>query len=161
MSKLLEYKYSMNKASETEIAEYLRTCDADFVPPLSSRVEIKDYAKKIVSKATRFEAWSGNTLVGLLAAYCNDQEKRIAYITSISVLREWKGEGIAARLMSQCIEHARALGMRQIGLAVASDNSLAIKLYEKSGFVAVKAIAPFISMNLYLTNNEEEHEQQS
>jgi len=140
----------LNKASEAEIAEHLHRCDADFVPLLSGRVEINDYARKIASKATRFEAWSGGTLVGLVAAYCNDQEKRIAYITSVSLLKEWVGKGIAARLMSQCIEHVKASGMRQISLEVASDNTPAIKLYEKSGFVAGKVNAPFVTMNLYL-----------
>ena len=150
-------EYLSNKASEAEIAEHLSHCDADFVPPLSGRVEINDYAKKIANKATRFEAWSGGTLVGLVAAYCNDQEKRIAYITSVSVLKEWMGKGIAARLMSQCIEHAKASGMRQISLEVASDNAPAIRLYEKSGFVAGKANAPFVSMNLYLKSGKEHY----
>jgi ribosomal protein S18 acetylase RimI-like enzyme len=154
MSKPTEYTYSMNKASESEIAEHLRECDADFVPPLSGRVEIKDYAKKIANKATRFEAWSGNTLVGLVAAYCNDQEKHIAYITSVSVLRAHTNKDIAARLMHQCIEHVRASGMRQISLEVASDNTPAIRLYQKLGFVSGKANAPFVSMNLYLTDGE-------
>src|SRR5271157_4249264 len=148
MSELVEY--SLNKASEAEIVEHLRTCDADFVPPLSGRVEIKDYAQKIVNKSTRLEAWSEGTLVGLVAAYCNDSEKRIAYITSVSVLREWKGKGIAARLINQCVEYARASGMRLISLEVASDNTPAIRLYETSGFVAGKANGSFISMNLDL-----------
>jgi len=148
MSELVEY--DLNKASEAEIAEYLLCCDADFVPSLSSRVEINDYARKIAGKATRFEAWSGGMLVGLVAAYCNDQEKHIAYITSVSVLREWMGKGIAANLMKQCIEHAETSGMWQISLEVASDNTPAIKLYEKSGFVAGKVNAPFVTMDLYL-----------
>jgi ribosomal protein S18 acetylase RimI-like enzyme len=153
-------EYLSNKASEAEIAEHLSRCDADFVPPLSGRAEIKDYAKKIVSKATRFEAWSGGTLVGLVAAYCNDQENRIAYITSVSVLRAWTSKGIAARLVGQCVEHAKVSGMRQISLEVAADNTLAIKLYEKSGFIVSKANGPFVGMNLYL-KSEEEYEQQA
>jgi ribosomal protein S18 acetylase RimI-like enzyme len=142
-------EYLSNKASEAEIAEHLSRCDADFVPPLSGRVEINDYAKKIASNATRFEAWSGVTLVGFVAFYCNDQEKHIAYITSVSVLRKWTGKGIVYRLMNQCIEHAKALGIRQISLEVASGNTSAIKLYEKSGFVADRVNAPFVVMNLY------------
>jgi ribosomal protein S18 acetylase RimI-like enzyme len=148
-------KYQSNKASEVEIAEHLSRCDADFVPPLSSRVEIKDYATKIINQATRFEAWSGDTLLGLVAAYYNDQEKRIAYITSISVLKEWMGKGIATRLMGLCIEHARASGMWQISLIVAESNAPAIRLYEKSGFVSGKVNTPFVSMNLYLKRDEE------
>jgi len=141
-------EYLSNKASEVEIAEHLSRCEADFVPPLSGRLEINDYAKKIASKAMRFEAWSDGRLVGLVAAYCNDQEKRIAYITSVSVLREWMEKGIAAFLMRQCIEYAKTSGMRQIGLEVAEGNTPAIALYEKSGFLASKTNAPFVSMIL-------------
>lgn len=153
-------EYLSNKATEAEIADHLSRCDADFVPPLSSRVEINDYAQKITSKATRFEAWSGGMLVGLVANYCNDQESRIAYITSVSVLREWMCKGIAANLIKQCIKHAEMSGMRQINLDVASDNAPAIKLYEKIGFVVCKVKAPFASMSLYLKSGEE-HEQQA
>ena len=153
MSEAVEYQ--SNKASEAEIAEHLSRCDADFVPTLSSRVEIKNYAKKIINKATRFEAWSGDTLLGLVAAYYNDQEKRIAYLTSISVLKEWMGKGIAACLMRRCIEHAKASGMWQISLEVEEGNAPAIRLYKKSGFVTGKVNKPFVSMNLYLISDEE------
>jgi len=151
----LAVEYQLNKASAAEIAEHLSCCNKDFVPPLSARVEIKGYAKKIVSKATRFEAWRGGTLVGLVAAYCNDQENHIAYITSVSVLRGWTGNGIAVRLMILCVEYAKACDMRQISLEGASDNVPAIKLYEKSGFITSKSNALFISMNLYLKGGKE------
>lgn len=153
-------EYLLNKASEAEIAEHLLRCDADFVPPLSDRVDIKDYAQKIANNGMRFEAWSGGTLVGLVAAYCNDQESHIAHITSASVLKEWTGKGIAARLVARCVEHAKESGMQQIGLEVAQGNTRAINLYEKSGFSASKANGPFVGMYLYLRNGKE-HEQQT
>ena len=153
-------KYMLNMASEAELAEHLSHCDADFVPPLSGRVKIGAYAKKIASKAARFEAWSGDTLVGLVVAYCNDHEKHIAYITSVSVLREWMGKGISSCLMIQCIEHVKVSGMRQITLDVAIDNTPAKRLYEKHGFVVDKVNAPFVSMDLYLKRGKE-HEQQT
>ncbi len=143
-------EYLANKATGAEIEEHLRCCDTDFVPALSDRVVIPDYAQKIASKATRFEAWSNGTLIGLVAAYCNDLKTRIAHITSVSVMKGWTGKGIAAKLMSQCIEHAKAAGMRQVGLEVAADNVPAIKLYEKSGFAAGMLDEPFISMKLNL-----------
>jgi len=157
MSKAVEYL--LNRASIIEIAEHLSCCDADFVPPLGARVEIKNYAKKIVSNATRFEAWLDGTLIGLVAAYDNDQENRITYITSVSVLRAWMGNGIGACLVNKCIEHAVASGMRQISLEVASGNESAIRLYEKNGFIMGKANALFVSMNLYLESGEENEQQ--
>ncbi|MDH3375806.1 MAG: GNAT family N-acetyltransferase [Gammaproteobacteria bacterium] len=150
-------EFTFMKAAEADITMHLRACDSEFVPPLSSRVDINNYAKKIVSKATRFEAWSGGSLIGLLAAYYNDQKDLFAYITSVSVLKEWAGKGIATRLISRCIEHAKVSGMRQISLEVANDNTAAIRTYEKSGFVIGKVNAPFVIMNLYL-NCDEKHD---
>ncbi len=153
MNASLEYR--CNQATALEIAGHLSLCDADFVPALSGRVEIGEYAAKIASKALRFEAWWGGRLVGLVAAYCNDPATRIAYITSVSVVRGWAGKGIAADLISRCIEHAQAAGMRAISLEVADNNETAIRLYEKCGFVAGKAKAPFVTMNLYLRGGNE------
>lgn len=148
MSETVEFE--VNRASEAQIAEHLKHCDACFVPRLGDRVEIVEYAGKIANKAMRFEAWFGGKLIGLVAAYCNDREMRISYITSVSVLREWTGKGIAARLMERCVEYARTTGIRQIGLEVGSDNAPAIRLYEKMGFVAGKANGRFVTMTLSL-----------
>lgn len=146
-------EYLSGKASAGQVADHLLRCDADFVPPLSERVEINEYARKIVSKAIRFEAWSGDTLVGLLAVYYNDQIKR-AYITSVSVLRAWTSNGIATHLVGQCIEHMKVSDMRQVSLEVANGNAPAIKLYMKNGFAAGKASTAFLSMSLSLNNEE-------
>jgi len=147
-------EFLVNKASTEVIAEHLLHCDSDFIPPLSGRVQIYNYAQKITGYATRFEAWSGGILVGLVAAYCNDQVKRTVYITSVSLLKAWTGKGIASHLMSCCVEHGKALGMRQVTLEVGSDNTGAIRLYQKSGFVADQTKALFVTMNLDLENGE-------
>lgn len=152
--------YSLNRASAAEIAAHLRACDADFVPPLRDRVEIGRYAKKIADRATRFEAWSGRTLIGLAALYCNDSEGRCAFITNVSVVRPWTGRGIAARLVAQCVEHAKVSGMRRISLEVESGNTPAIRLYRKCGFIADKTGVPFVQMCQFITGGDA-HEQQA
>ena len=139
-----------NCASAAQIAEHLTLCDVDFVPTLSSRVEIRDYAQKLASQATTFEAWLGDTLIGLVAAYCNNHEQCIAYISSVSVLKTRTGKGIADSLVNQCIFYARASGMQRISLKVAGDNGPAIALYRKNGFAAISDSAPLIEMNLTL-----------
>jgi ribosomal protein S18 acetylase RimI-like enzyme len=151
-------EYSLNRASLAEIADHLARCDVCFVPALSERVDINSYAQKLASKAIRFEAWSGDTLVGLVAAYYSDQVRRVAYITNVSVVLAWTGRGIARRLMSQCVEYAKGSGMRQINLEVARDNTRAIALYEDGGFVAVKRDAPSITMELLLESRDERKE---
>ena len=143
-------EYQVNRSSVAQVQEHLWRCDADFIPPLSGRVSIENYAGKIADRATRFEAWHEGALVGLVAAYCNDTEARVAYITSVSVVREWKSYGIAANLLSQCLDYARNLGMSQVSLEVGDSNVPAIRLYEKSGFVAVETNPPFIRMDKQL-----------
>jgi GNAT superfamily N-acetyltransferase/SAM-dependent methyltransferase len=139
--------FDLNKASEPEIADLLTRCDPCFVPPLSGRVEIGSYAQKIVGKATRFEAWDG-TLVGLLAIYCNDDEDRVAYITSISVLPAWWRRGVASGLLERCLEHAREQGFRRIELEVDRANVGAVKLYGKYGFTIDRASKRAVIMRL-------------
>lgn len=150
-------EFLIDRASTAQIADHLRRCDAEFAPPLSGRVAIADYAGKIASGATRFEAWSGDTLVGLVATYCNDREARIAYLTSVSVLKAWTGKGIAARLLGQCLEHAKGAGMRRISLEVTRSNAPAVALYGKNGFVADPGNAPVVRMHL-VWQDEEQHE---
>ena len=145
-------RYRLNEASELEIRRHLLECDPDFVPPLSSRVDIAGYAGRIAAKATRFEAWHEGSLVGLVAAYCNDRDSRIAYVTSVSVLRGWMGRGIASQLMTRCLEHAKASEMTAVKLEVAQANAPALRLYEAQGFVADPASPPFVTMTLHLSD---------
>jgi ribosomal protein S18 acetylase RimI-like enzyme len=142
--------YFQNKATESDIHCHLNGCDAQFIQTLSKRVNLKEYSKKIYNKAERFEAWADNVLVGLVAAYCNDQVKGIAFITSVSVLNEWQGKGIAKQLIVRCIEHAAKLGMHSIELEVGIGNVSAIALYEKCGFRRNDISEASINMNLLL-----------
>ena len=139
---------ALNQASEAQIAEHLRCCDADFIPPLAGRIELDSYARKLASKAERFEAWADDALVGLVAIYCNDAERRAAFITSVSVLRDWQGRRIASQLLEQAIAHANALGFEHLELEVDRDNTSAIKLYEKTNFIAGPVHGRSMTMHL-------------
>ena len=152
-------QYRSNSATWQEIAAHLARCDADFVPPLAGRVEIDAYAQKIAAAAMRFEAWDEAVLAGLVAMYRNDQA-RTGFITSVSVLRERTGQGIAAALMKHCIEHAAASGLRQVRLEVGRDNAPALRLYAARGFVVENDGAAFVTMVLDLHNGNA-HERQA
>lgn len=153
--------YLQNKASEVQIAEHLLACDANFVPLLSGRVKIKDYAQKIERAATRFEAWADGVLIGLVAVYYNDCEQRLtAYITSVSVLKDWSGNSIATQLMDQSIRYAKIKRIKQISLEVGVENKSAIELYTKMGFIEDSSNGTFVTMDLHLENGDG-HESQT
>lgn len=153
---MIEYK--VNTASEDIISEHLRKCDAGFNPPLSHRVHIKGYAHKIKLNAVLFEAWSNNTLVGLVAIYCNDKEQRTAFVTSVSVLKDWTGNGIAMELMAIFLEKMKDLAIKKISLEVGVNNYSAIKLYEKNGFILGEQQGLFVMMNLDLDSGDKNDE---
>jgi ribosomal protein S18 acetylase RimI-like enzyme len=129
----------MNRADRVELEAHLIHCDNNFVPPLSDRVDIQHYAEKLMDKSVRFEAWHGEKLIGLVAAYCNDPTKLTAFITNVSVLPAWQGHGIAAHLLANCLEHVRQLGFGALKLEVDSRNQAAVGLYRKHGFATAHA----------------------
>lgn len=149
-------QYALNRADVAGITGHLMCCDAEFIPPLSGRVRIEDYAVKIAAKACRFEAWADEALVGLVAAYFGTQEPRVIHVTSVSVLREWTGRGIAASLISLCFERAGELGIGRITLEVAETNVPAAGLYEKFGFHAIGRNGQFIIMESIINNQTNE-----
>ena len=62
-----------------------------FVPKLESYVDIELYADKLYKLANRFEVFSDNTLVALLAIYINKDEGN-AFITNLSVSEQYARE---------------------------------------------------------------------
>jgi ribosomal protein S18 acetylase RimI-like enzyme len=127
----------VNRASVAQLAQHLRLCDQSFVPPLSERVALMEYSTKLYAKAERFEAWIDTTLVGLLAGYYDAESSMVAFITSVSVLKEWQGRGVASVLVERSIAHAQHLGFGLIELQVALQNDLAVRLYQRHGFQVI------------------------
>jgi GNAT superfamily N-acetyltransferase len=148
-------QFAINKASAAQVEHHLRCCDAQFVPRLSLRVDLVAYAEKLVQRATGFEAWSEGELVGLVAAYFDNIEQRLAHITNVSVVDAWKGQGIAATLVQQCLDHAKRSGMHTISLEVSADNAAARRLYDKAGFQTVNPQAGNLTMHRQLVDEGE------
>jgi GNAT superfamily N-acetyltransferase len=142
--------YLVNQASVEQIANHLALCDSQFVPPISERVDVAVYARKIADNGVRFEAWIDASLVALVAAYFNDSTTLTAFVTSVSVVEGWTKKGIGAKLLSQCIAHAEKVGMRQVRLKVGQRNARARRLYAKSGFTADQIHGEFIEMTVNL-----------
>jgi len=127
-------KLSTNTGTLPDILAHLQACDDDFVPALSSRVDLEAYSRKILVNATRFEGWADEVMVGLVALYCDTADRQTAFITNVSVLPQATRQGLAKRLVQEAITHASGLGFRNIALEVLADNVAAIALYRGLGF---------------------------
>lgn len=129
---LLVYKRKV--ASITDIYEHLKKCSKYHIPTLDTRVDIKNYSKKLFDYAQTFECWHGCDLVGLLAIYCNDTNYTESFISNLSVLSSHYKQNIASQLLERCIEYTKILGFNSINLEVHIDNIAALSLYKKYGF---------------------------
>lgn len=127
-------KYKTKAAAECEIFLHLKECSVAFVPPLAERVNIDEYAKKIYKRSITFEAWSGKLLVGLIAAYFDEGGSRSVFITNVSVLGKFTGQGVATKLLDMCAEYAKNNGFPELRLEVHKDNTPAVRFYTKHGF---------------------------
>ena len=140
--------YTTNIASLDDIYNHLITCDSNFDPSLSTRVNLMDYSNKIRNNAITIEAWHCKELIGLIACYANDQKQKAAFITTISVVLDFQKRGIAKNLMLNLLRERRISRFKEIWLEVFIDNKAAISLYSKFGFKIKKQEGSFISMML-------------
>ena len=143
--------YCRDRANLAEISNHLLRADTAFEPALSGRVNIQLYAQKLHDKAVRFEAWVNQELVGMVATYCNMPDGGKAFISSVSVLPDWQGQGVASRLMQQCIEHIQREGIYyQVELEVDQRSQAALALYRKLGFNSRQISGTTFSMEMKL-----------
>jgi ribosomal-protein-alanine N-acetyltransferase len=125
--------YRLDSVGANVLLAHLRAADAGFTPPLSSRVNLADYAGKLATRARRVEAWESDLLVGLIALYANDPD-RGGFITNVSVLPDYQGQGIARELLTRTLALAAELGLPRLRLEVYADNKAALALYRRHGF---------------------------
>lgn len=148
---MIQLEYKENTASAAAIVAHFRSCDPIFFADLISRVDISQYAQKITDKGVRYETWQGNRLVGLLAAYHNEDGAEFDFITNISVVKDYTGHGIASRLMKSCIARSQAARVGELRLSVSPLNVDALALYNKFNFSLYLQDSESMQLSLKLT----------
>jgi len=112
----------------------LNLLDGEYVPPLSSYINIDEYASKLVKRA---EVWIASTEledVGVVAFYANNSATKEAFISTIGVIPSFRGKGLGLKLIEKAAQIAKDRGMLYLALEVSGDNVSAINLYARCGF---------------------------
>lgn len=140
----------VNQSVFEDVLAHLRACDRTFVPPLSERVELSSYAQKLVAHAMRVEAWCGKELVGLLALYEGADAGTSAYLTNVSVLPSWQGKRVSSLLIAKYQQEISDGRIKVLRLHVDAGNLVALRLYQRMGFVVETGGGARIPMSLQL-----------
>lgn len=139
--------------SEKMLYEFLKMGDKDFPEPLSNRVDLKEYAKKMHKNAVIIAEVCDDQIVGMFAGYINDESKKEAYISFVNILRKYRRNGIAKKLLLEFIDVARKKNFHEVHLHTSLKNQGAIKLYESNGFQRAAVVDGRIEFKYIIEEN--------
>lgn len=138
-----------NTARWEQIAAHLMECNEFFAPPLSSRVDIPEYSRRLELNSSRVEVWDDVRLVALVACYINIDNSS-CFISNVSVAPTHLRQGLASRLLGFCISRVKDQGVRVVSLEVSKSSPRAIDLYKKHSFVVKECDGDFLKMECRL-----------
>ncbi len=121
-----------------KIYDFLIAIDDSLPVKLSDRVDVSQFANKIVEKANVFVETENDKIIGLVAGYINDTKTKIAYISMVGVLDEYRGRGISRRLLKEFIDEAEKKEFSEIHLDVEKNNQVALRVYTQLGFTKIQ-----------------------
>lgn len=122
-----------NQSKFSDIYNHLKCCDKYFTPFLSSYVNLNTYSKKLQNNADRFEYWSDQKLIGLLAMYKRENTNSV-FITNLSLINNFFAKGYANNLINKAVLFYKDMGFSRIDLEVNTKNIRAIKFYSNNMF---------------------------
>ena len=96
--------------------------------------ELDQYVKD--QKAILLGVFNDGILVGFVWCYIHDYfgEKRL-HVNQIVIDKDFRGQGIAKKLLAQTEKYADKLNIKTIDLFVTEGNITAVKMYEDLGYV--------------------------
>lgn len=102
-------------------------------------VQEREFLKKKLESENEIEiiAVVNNTVIGTAGIEAVGSKYKVRHRAEfgISVAEEFWGLGIGSSLMNACIECAKNAGYIQLELNVVAENTRAISMYEKAGFI--------------------------
>ena len=133
--KIIKIENSNNNLEKCVI-EFLKKIDSLFKIPLSQKINLEEYSKKIIRNADVFLAFDSESIVGIVVGYNNDKELKISNMSILVVLNEYQGKGIAKKLVNNFLDLAKNKKMEKVKLSTV--DTRALKLYESLNFKIVR-----------------------
>ena len=96
--------------------------------------QVTRLAEKIADYAELLTVVTDDRNVGMIGYYCNDTQRKIAYINAVVVKPNFRGMGIGIAMIKKVIADCSARGLKSIKLEVDKRNRGAIHIYTKLGF---------------------------
>ncbi|WP_431066304.1 GNAT family N-acetyltransferase [Methylotuvimicrobium sp.] len=112
---------------------FLESVDKLFYEPLSLRVDLIEYSKRLSKKAKNIFLTKNGEDIGHIAFYINCNENKL-FITSISVIDGFQGNGLGEYLLKIVKIYAKKNNYKKVELEADLRSEKLIKFYKKNGF---------------------------
>ena len=103
-----------------------------------------------------FVAVLNNIDVGMVRGTAADEDERSAYLISMWVAPEARGQGAGERLIQSIVEWARAEKFDRLRLDVADENASAIALYQRVGFRPTAKVGSLPAPRQHILEHQQE-----
>lgn len=131
----------MNKAVQIQkerlsyqtVKKLLLELDPQFAKRLSETLVLEEYAKKLSDFAYFFSAKIGEEYVGICAFYINEIKQEY-FLPYLCVSSSYRNMGVAGKIFETICQEADKIDFN-VSLEVRNDNTGAIHLYHKFGFL--------------------------
>lgn len=132
--------YQPHEYDDEKMYRFLKETDDYFIPALSERVNLKEWAKKISSNAVVFELVVDNSIIGIGATYYNDAPA-FSFGTFVCVKKEYQKEMYGVDLIQRMIDYAKENGSAGFKCEVRKSNKPLVKFYKLLGFEIIEEIS--------------------
>lgn len=121
--------------TQEKLTEFLQTVDKHFPVPLSTKVDLEEYARKLIDRADLVAEMSETGEIQALAAgYVRYVENNMAYIAVVATIPEMRGQGKAKRVVQRFMDYCREQKRKGVHLYAVASNIDAVSLYNRLGF---------------------------
>lgn len=130
----LEFLYG--RLSFEEVMNFLQETDFEYPIPLSTRVNIEDYAKKLSDLSDFSICKDGNVIVGMISCYTN--QPPLGYISNVCIKKDYQGKKLFSVLFQLLLNNIKDKGIHILRLMVDFNNLNAQTIYLHFGFLPVE-----------------------
>lgn len=133
MNKIEYYIYQPGSLDYHQFWGYLKEVDSLLIPPLSSRVDLAEYAERVCNRAILFVAKDGEEWVGVEAVYFNEYPE-YSFTTHLSVKKEYQNDSnVGIELMLRQLRYLKAHRTKGLRFTIRKSNTQLLNYHLKTG----------------------------
>ncbi|WP_027124309.1 GNAT family N-acetyltransferase [Gelidibacter mesophilus] len=107
-----------------------------FEPPLSERVVLEDYAKKLYEEAHVFVVFENDEIQAASAFYCTPEKFDFGFLSFVASLKK----GLGSKVIEEMISHCKKMKMKGIETQTWETNYNSLTMFKRYGFLEVEKV---------------------